>query len=230
MVSSAVVLIVLWQGTAGAGVWKGLGSLSEKYESGNRGPGTVSTGVGDPGGVSYGTYQLSSRAGRADAFVTKYYPKEFAGLKAGTPEFTARWRQLAGDVPQQLREREHEYIKETHYDKLVNRLAKDLKLFAAQRSRALQDVLWSTAVQHGPATKVVDTALAPLLKTRTIAQLGDAEIIRAIYAERGRKNDKGELVRFRGASAAVQRAVAGRFVNEQRDALAMLEKEVGGKK
>src|SRR5262249_46471025 len=43
-----------------------LGSLSEKYESGGRGPGTVSTGKGDLGGVSYGTYQLSSKVGRAD--------------------------------------------------------------------------------------------------------------------------------------------------------------------
>src|SRR5437868_13354131 len=83
-----------------------LGSLSEKYESGNRGPGTVSTGKGDPGGVSYGTYQLSSRVGRADAFVKKYYPEEFKGLKAGTPDFTARWQKLAKDAPQQLRERE----------------------------------------------------------------------------------------------------------------------------
>src|SRR5579859_1006251 len=32
-----------------------LGKLSEKYETGGRGPGTISGGVGDYGGVSYGS-------------------------------------------------------------------------------------------------------------------------------------------------------------------------------
>ncbi|CCH48492.1 protein of unknown function [Pseudodesulfovibrio piezophilus C1TLV30] len=38
-----------------------LGKLSEKYETGGRGAGTVSTGKGDPGGVSYGLYQMTSK-------------------------------------------------------------------------------------------------------------------------------------------------------------------------
>jgi hypothetical protein len=33
-----------------------LGMTSSRYESGGRGAGTVSTGRGDHGGVSYGTY------------------------------------------------------------------------------------------------------------------------------------------------------------------------------
>src|SRR5580704_16014750 len=72
-----------------------IGKLSEKYESGGRGPATVSTGKGDPGGVSYGTYQLASKVGRADDFVKRYYAEEFKGLKGGTPEFTAKWKELA---------------------------------------------------------------------------------------------------------------------------------------
>ena len=48
-----------------------LGHLSEKYESSGRGPATVSTGEGDPGGVSYGSYQLASKIGRADEFVKR---------------------------------------------------------------------------------------------------------------------------------------------------------------
>src|SRR5947207_15260265 len=84
-----------------------LGKLSEKYESGARGPATVSTGVGDPGGVSYGTYQLSSKVGRADAFVKKYYPTEFEGLKAGTDDFTKKWKSLAASDPGGLRKNEH---------------------------------------------------------------------------------------------------------------------------
>jgi hypothetical protein len=43
----------------------------------------ISTGNGDPEGVSYGTYQLASALGNADRFVQKYYPQEFKGLKGG---------------------------------------------------------------------------------------------------------------------------------------------------
>jgi hypothetical protein len=46
------------QGNAGAQAR--LGSVSERYESSGRGPGTVSSGAGDPGGVSNGVYLLSS--------------------------------------------------------------------------------------------------------------------------------------------------------------------------
>lgn len=41
-----------------------LGMTSARRESGGRGAETISTGKGDHGGVSYGTYQLSSKAGR----------------------------------------------------------------------------------------------------------------------------------------------------------------------
>src|SRR5437868_5572367 len=90
-----------------------LGKLSEKYESGGRGPGTVSTGKGDPGGVSYGTYQLASKIGRADEFVKKHYPEEFKGLKGGGDEFTKKWKELVAKDPKALHTNEHAFIKET---------------------------------------------------------------------------------------------------------------------
>ncbi len=45
-----------------------LGKTSESFESGGRGPGVVSTGNGDFGGVSYGVYQLSTNMGVVDQF------------------------------------------------------------------------------------------------------------------------------------------------------------------
>ena len=42
-------------GALGAAIAAELGTLSAKYETGGRGPGTVSSGAGDPGGVSYGS-------------------------------------------------------------------------------------------------------------------------------------------------------------------------------
>lgn len=217
-------LVLLFFVTLGDGL-PPLGSLSEKYESGGRGPATISTGKGDPGGVSYGTYQLSSKVGRADAFVKKYYPQEFKDLKAGTPEFSKRWKELADREPEKLRANEHEYIKATHYDPQVNKLAKSVGLVVDKRSRAVQNAIWSTAVQHGPNTKIVETALTPLLKDRKIEAIDDETLLRAVYAERGRKDDQGVMVHFKAASEAVQKSVSRRFQNELKDALAALALE-----
>jgi hypothetical protein len=53
----------------------------------------------------------------------------------------------------------------------------------------------------------------------------DEALIRAIYAERGRKRSDGKLAWFSKSSAAVQAGVAKRFRNEMVDALAMLARE-----
>ncbi len=104
--SSTALALLLCVSAAGAADAP-LGKLSEKYESGGRGPGTVSSGKGDPGGVSYGTYQLASKIGRADEFVKKYYPDEFAGLKGGTEEFTKKWKELAYKDPKAVHANEN---------------------------------------------------------------------------------------------------------------------------
>jgi len=215
--------VLIWPG----GLWRpeSLGKLSEKYESGGRGPATVSSGEGDPGGVSYGTYQLASKIGRADEFVREFYPKEFEGLKGGTPEFTARWKQLAEEQPEQLRGNEHRFIRRTHYDPQVAKIEKELGLKVFERSGAFRDVLWSTAVHHGPNTDVVLMA-GKDLATRFPNAGGaftDRQWIEAIYRERGRMDDQGKLVRFRGVSERWIPALRKRFERECEDALAMLE-------
>jgi hypothetical protein len=201
-----------------------LGKLSEKYESGNRGPGTVSTGKGDPGGVSYGTYQLASKVGRADAFVKRYYPEQFKGLKGGTPEFTKKWKDLAAREPKGLHANEHAYIKETHYDPQAKKLQKELGLDAGKRSAAFRDVVWSVAVQHGPNTNLIVTAVKPLAKDGKLDGVTDEAMIRAIYAERGRKDKDGKLVHFRRVSDDWIPGLTRRFENELKDALEMLKK------
>jgi len=221
---SAAAFVVLFLPVALAAADEQLGKLSEKYESGNRGPGTVSTGRGDPGGVSYGTYQLASKIGRADAFVKRYYPDEFKGLKGGTEEFTAKWKELAAKDPAGLRKNEHEYIKETHYDPQVGKLEAELKLDLTKRSAALRDVVWSVAVQHGPRTDLIVTAVRPLVAKRPLDEVSDAAIIRAVYAERGRKDKDGKLVRFRSVGEEIIPALTRRFENEMKDALEMLRR------
>ncbi len=228
MVRSVVILLV-FVGFAVAQEAKpkkpALGQLSEKYESGGKGPGTVSSGKGDPGGVSYGTYQFASKLGRADEFVKKYYPTEFKDLKGGSDEFTKVWQKLAKDDPAALHRNEHEFIKATHYDPQAKKLLKDVSLDIEDRSAALKDVVWSTAVQHGPNTGLIAKVVKELTKETKLADVTDEAIIKAIYAERGRKDDEGKLVYFKKVSKDWIKPLSDRFISECADALQLLKKK-----
>jgi murein DD-endopeptidase MepM/ murein hydrolase activator NlpD len=215
-------------GGLGTALAEALGALSAKYETGGRGPGTVSTGAGDKGGVSYGSYQMASKMGVPARFVSESgFPwlQDFRNLVPGTAEFTATWKRIAAAQTGAFQEAQHAYIKKTHYDLLVAKIRSDDNLDVNSRSRALQDAVWSTAVQHGGATPIVHRACAKVTRGLTDPKY-DEELIRAIYGERGKKKPDGNLAYFSGNSASVQKGVAIRFKSELQDALAMLAKEV----
>lgn len=214
-------------GVLGEALAEALGSLSAKYETGGRGPGTVSTGAGDPGGVSYGSYQMASKMGVVARFVAQAgfpWAQDFKGLTPGTAQFTAAWKRIAAEQTSKFQEAQHAFIKQSHYDPLAAKILAEDKLDVNTRCRALQDVIWSTAVQHGGASSIVHRALANL-SCATSDPSYDKQLICAIYAERGRKKPDGNLAYFSKSSPSVQSGVARRFQNEQQDALAMLAKE-----
>ena len=214
-------------GALGKAVADALGSLSAKYETGGRGPGTVSTGAGDPGGVSYGSYQMASKMGVPTKFVTQAgfrWLQDFTNLTAGTAQFTAVWKRIAAEQTDAFQEAQHAYIKKTHYDLLCTKVLSEDNVDINTRSRAVQNVIWSTAVQHGPATPIIHRACSSLSCTTTDANY-DELLIRAVYAERGRRKSDGNLAYFSKSSPNVQTGVANRFKSELQDALAMLAKE-----
>jgi len=215
-------------GAIGAAIAEALGQLSAKYETGGRGPGTVSSGAGDPGGVSYGSYQMATKMGTATRFVTQagfHWRQDFQNLAAGTAQFTAVWKKIAADQTTAFQNAQHAYIKQTHYDLLAAKIMSDDNLDVNSRSRALQDVVWSTAVQHGGATPIVHRACGNVSCSPSDPKY-DELLIRAIYAERGKRKADGNLAYFSRSSPSVQTGVANRFKNEALDALAMLAKEV----
>ena len=215
-------------GALGEALAELLGALSAKYETGGRGPGTVSTGAGDRGGVSYGSYQMASKLGVATRFVKQdNFPwlTDFQNLVAGTAAFTACWKRIAKNETDAFQNAQHDFIKKTHYDLLVAKIISDDGLDVNSRCHALKDVVWSTAVQHGGATTIVHKALAKVKCEKTDPSF-DELLIRAIYAERGRTKPDGSLAYFSRNSPNVQKGVANRFKNELNDALAMLAKEV----
>jgi hypothetical protein len=203
-----------------------LGQLSTKYETAGRGPGTVSSGRGDAGGVSYGSYQMTSKpnGGTVAAFIADssatVWRSRFGTHAPGSREFTAVWQEVAHTTPLAFQAAQHDYIKSTHYDPLVAS-ARRHGVEVIGRSAALKDVIWSTSVQNGPRTPVVRRAIEAVRASHGNLD-DDAVLIHAIYAERGRKAANGSLIYFHRNSAAVQKGVSKRFVHEEHDALKLL--------
>lgn len=167
---------------------------------------------------------MSSALGVVARFLAQVDPSfrsKFGGLKPGTGAFTAVWKQIAATEPEQLQTLPHNLSKKSHFDPLVKKIRKDDGWDVTSRSHALQDVIWSTAVQHGGAAKIPHIAFATLDIEPDHPEF-DKRMIVAIYAERGRKRTDDRLAHFSRNSLNVQKGVANRFKSEQRDALAML--------
>ena len=104
-------------GAVGTAIADELGSLSAKYETGGRGPGVVSTGAGDPGGVSYGSYQMATKMGTVARFVGQTgfrWATDFQGLTPGTAPFTDCWKRIAANDTSAFQSAQHAFIKKSH--------------------------------------------------------------------------------------------------------------------
>src|SRR5215217_2256259 len=180
-------------GALGKALADELGILSAKYETGGRGPGVVSSGAGDYGGVSYGSYQMATNTGTVKSFVTQSgfpWRQDFQNFAPGTADFSACWKRIAANQTDAFQKCQHEYIKQTHYDRLVIKILSEDNVDINTRSGALQNVVWSTAVQHGPGTPIVHRACSTLSGKAGDPKY-DEQLIRAIYAERGRRKPDG---------------------------------------
>jgi len=173
-----------------------LGSLSEKYESGGD-PGVI--GYDNTGGYSYGAYQLAHS--NANRFIAQSdFGQFFQGKTFNSLAWRNTWKQVAQKYPVEFKAAQKDYIGRTHYQPQMNKLAQ--AGFNTQTwPQALQDVVWSTAVQHGPATNLIVTALNRLPKNASAA-----DTVRAIYNARwsGGAN-------FARSTPDVQRSVYNRF-------------------
>jgi len=191
----------------GAGNWV-LGQTSKMFESGKGGAGTVSSGKGDHGGASYGTYQLSSKAGTLKEFLKQSgYRAQFAGLTPGSKDFNAKWKQLAKDDPR-FGEAQHNFIKSTHYDPAMRMLKKG-GIDLSSKGAAVQDALWSTSVQFGAGGG--SDLIKKALSGKDSASLSDAEIVSAIQDYKLANNSR----LFKKSSASVQKSTAARAVAEK---------------
>lgn len=194
-----------------------LGILSKKYEAPG-GVGTVSTGVGDPGGVSYGSWQLSTNAGTLGAYLkdTPNYAKFFGNAKPGTPEFTQRWKEIAKADPKGFEKSQHDFLYKKNFKGVLD--------YATSKgidtnSKTIQNVLWSQAIQHG--LKGNKTIINNALKD--VDPKNNEEVIKAIYQSRS------SYVNGLKMDGRTKASCIKRYKNEGSDALAMLANEKSGK-
>ena len=200
--------------------WK-LGQTSEKYESGNRGPGTISSGDGDNGGKSYGRYQIETKKGTMNEYLqySNNYNGHFNGLKPATPAFDAKWKELAATDTEAFSKSQHNFIIEHHYMPELQKL-EDRGYDFSTRGKAIQDMVWSTSVQY--------RKLLPRVIQRAERESGlnfqtatDAEIITAV------QNSKLKHVEqdFRSNKPEVRQSVRNRIPREKNSLLHLNELE-----
>ncbi len=187
-----------------------LGELSSRYESGGD-PGSI--GYDQTGGYSYGTYQLAHQ--NAKNFIDESpYANEFKGLTFNSPAWRAKWQAISQKDPQGFEQAQHDYIAKTHFEPQIQKLAQ-AGLQIDKVSPVLENVIWSTAVQHGPNNDIIIKALNSLGKNAT-----QADLIRKIYALRWNGG-----MNFASSTPAVRKSVRERFFGpngELNTALSML--------
>lgn len=198
-----------------------LGRLSARFESGGN-PARI--GYDRTGGSSYGIYQLSSKAGTLDqflGFLQARAPQWAARLAAAGPADTgstagampAQWRKIAAEDPERFAALQHEFIGRHHFLPAAERIREITGLDLAGNP-ALAEVLWSTAVQHGPS--------------------GSADIVRSAAAAAGPADApdfapalvdeiyKRRATRFASSDEPVREAVQSRLARERDLALSLL--------
>jgi hypothetical protein len=205
----------------------GLGGLSMFYETGFH-PGQeglaaarVSTGVGDPGGVSYGAFQLSShppaanRPSQVQDFLN-HEGAQWATQLNGDPtapngDFGTAWKAAAQSQPDAFFDAQNRYIARTHFDPVVAQVKRQTGLDVTSRSPAVQDVVWSMAVQHGAAPTLVAEAVNGLKGVMPPEDPGyDRALINKLYD-----------VRTDYVAAHHYPVSPSRYPSERRDALRM---------
>lgn len=201
----------------------GIGNLAAQFESGDKG--TDAIGFDRQGGTCYGTYQISSKAGTMHQFIdylSDKAPSWAQKLKAaGSANTGGRqgrmpevWKQIAAENPDKFSNLQHDFIQESHYLPAVQEISEKTGVDVSQQPRAVQEVLWSTAVQHGPrgAAKIFSKAVQRA-QTKN-GGLQTARLIGSVYEMRAGQ--------FQSSDPDIRSAVRSRFKQEGRLALAML--------
>lgn len=201
-----------------------VGQLSARFESGSEGIAAI--GYDRNGGTSYGKYQIASRVGSMKqflGFLDNEAPELAQRLREAGPANTGSrrgampnvWRAIASEQPERFEELQEAFIHESHYKPAVAAIAERTGLDPKQLSPAMREVIWSTAVQHGPAGAARLFDRANSLSGEQDDPAYERKLINNVYKLRAGQ--------FGSSSTQVQAAVQNRFREERLLALNMLD-------
>lgn len=211
----------------------GIGKLAAQFESGS--DGIAAVGYDKHGGTSYGKYQIASRVGSMDnflSFLDTAAPDLSKKLREAGPANTGSrqgampdmWRKIASEQPDRFEALQEKFIHDSHYAPALEAVTKNTPLKEGNISSAMQEVIWSTAVQHGPAGAARIFGRAAAMIGLNGGQKGgrsyDQKLIDNVYALRAEQ--------FGSSTAQVQNAVRNRLQKEKQLALGMLGGGKGG--
>ena len=201
----------------------GIGMLSARFESG--GDGIAAIGYDRVGGTSYGKYQIASRVGSMKSFLgfldgtapdiadrlRKAGPANTGSRRGAMP---TEWRKIAAEQPERFEALQEAFIHESHYKPALESIVQRTGLEMDKISPAMSEVIWSTAVQHGPAgaARIFDRADDASGKPNQPGY--ERKLISNVYKLRAGQ--------FGSSSSQVQEAVRNRFREEKTLALNML--------
>jgi hypothetical protein len=215
-----------------------VGSLSSQYESDGYsgavnmrkkdGDGNYVCPSSDPGGCSYGLYQIETKKGTMQDFMNyifnnmdknPYYETIIDELTAaggedaalnGNKEFVDAWQKLANDP--RFAAAQHEFIGTQKYQSAYDYA---LKLLGVDTlPKVIQDVIWSGAVQHGKViSEVIDPAWSGL-KNPT-----NEDLINAFYDER-----EDYVNNIKKLDSKIKESILDRYADEREEALDKLKK------
>ncbi|MCR5814482.1 MAG: hypothetical protein K6G15_08350 [Desulfovibrio sp.] len=201
----------------------GLGVLSAQFESGS--DGIAAIGYDGTGGTSYGKYQIASKVGTMTdflKFLDNQAPDLASRLRNSGPANTGSrhgampdtWKAIAKEEPERFEALQEAFATESHYTPALNAIVQKTGLEEDTLSPAMREVIWSTAIQHGPTG-------ASRIFVRADAMSGDPQdpnyernMISNVYKIRAGQ--------FGSSTEAVRAAVQNRFKKEKLLALNML--------
>lgn len=197
------------------------GSLATMFESGAAGN-IAAIGYDATGGTSYGKYQFSSARGTMDDFLTyldthasdiSLHLRAAGDVNTGSRqgEMPTAWQEVASIDPVRFEKMQDAFMQSRYFTPVASVLQD--KMNVARMSSAMEEVLLSTSLQHGPsgAVKIFAKAFGA---TGGFSEEMQEAFIKNVYAQRTKE--------FATSSPQIQASVQSRLNAELTVALSML--------
>jgi hypothetical protein len=188
-----------------------LGSLSSKYE------GKVGSANKDNIGSAYGKYQFNSKTGGLNRFFADNpeYAKQFEGIERDSPEFYAKWKDIARNDSGNFEAAQDRSASNIWYAPAKEKAE---SLGFDMSNRGVQEAVFSGSIQHGGIKKLLDR----VGRNNDLKSMTPEQQLEAFYAER-RKYVRENL------SGGVLAAQEKRYDKESQDALNLARQSQGKK-